>query len=269
MAKVNIVRWDATDLVPQLLSEADTAMINHIDVTGSSGVLTLGSGSATEIVLGNAGNSVFVSSSLEALADLTASAGAFVDVLLKVTGTIDVPGQQSFLVDGTAISTDQFTAPNIDILFNGSNADALHVHSLTAGDLSSSLITDGDFAHTFTTLSEISGTEVVYLDQGDNVIALADSDSILTSRRIVGIASGTTSEVYVSGNDVPVFTIYGDRFAGFTGLTPAAIYYLDTTPGQITTTPLAQGGRAIVKVGVACSDTELMWQPEFRVRGLA
>jgi len=269
MAKVNIIRWDDTNLLPELLSEADTAMVNHIDITGSVGTLTIGSGSATEIVLGHsAATYVFVSSSFSASADFTASAGADIYPLLHVTGAIDIPGQTSFSLDGTAVTTENFTAPNLDILFNGSNADSLHTHTASATDLTGSVLADVHFFHTFTTTAVISGSEVVYITSNPDTVDLADSDAVSTSR-IIGIATGSTATIYTSGSEVPVQTIYGDHHHDFTGLTPGAVYYLDTTPGQITTSPPVGSGRTVVQVGIATTSTSLLFQPAIRVRSLA
>lgn len=268
MAKVNIVRWDDTNLLPQLLSEADTAMINHIDVTGSSGNLTLGSGSATLVVLGSANNTVLVSASLSATADFTASAGALIRPILKVTGTVDLPGQTSFSLDGVAVTSENWTAASIDNLVNGSNADALHTHVASATDLSGSELKDVVDCHTFTTQAVISGTEVVYMTSDADTVALTDSDAVGTSR-LVGIASGSTAVIYTSGSALCVHTTYGEVIGAFTGLTPGAVYYLDTTPGQITTSPAPGGGRTITQVGIASTSTALIFQPDIVVRGLA
>lgn len=268
MAKVNIVRWDETNLLPQLLSEADTAMINHIDVTGSSGNLTIGSGSATEIILGNVGNTVLVSASLSATADFTASAGADIYPILHVTGAVDIPGQTSFSLDGVAVTSENWTAGNIDILVNGSNADGLHSHDISAGDLTGSVATDILVCYKFTTQTVISGTEVVYMTSDADTVDLTDSDAV-SSSRLIGIASGSAAVIATSGSNLCVYTVYGTVVPDFSGLTPGAVYYMDTTPGQITTTPATGGGRTVTQVGVASTDSALIFQPDIVVRGLA
>jgi hypothetical protein len=45
------------------------------------------------------------------------------------------------------------------------------------------------------------------------------------------------------------------------GLTPGTTYFLDTTPGGVTTTPPASAGNLIQKVGFAKSATALMFDP--------
>lgn len=307
MAKVNIVRWDDTNLLHKLLDEGDTAMVNHIDITGSAGFLTLGSGSATGVVLGHTGNSLIMSGTSLFKANarweddvlaifgtdsdanieydaatgklvISGSAAAPVHVFgailsastgLKVTGSADLPGQQSFRLDGVAVSSNNFTAANLSRLFNGSSVDDLHVHAVP--NLTGVLLVDPDFIHRFTVGGPagngITGSQVVYLSGVNNLVDLADADAVATSR-IIGIASGTTSVTYASSSNVNVFTVYGDRFAGFTDLTASFVYYLSTTPGAITKTPAVGAGRSIVQVGIGCSPTELLFQPDIIVRGV-
>ena len=311
MAKVNIIRWEDTNYLSKLLDTNDIAMVNHIDITGSSGDLTIGSGSTTNVILGNTGNTVILSGSSlfkanstheDNIADLFGTAGntrlvydsatgkllisgssaapvhVFGAILsassgAKITGSVDLPGQTSFLLDGVAVSTTNYTAANLSRLFNGSNVDDLHVHAMaiSSGNLTASLLIDPDLVHTYTVGgpagSAITGTQVVYLSGASNLIQLADADEVVTSR-IVGIASGTTSNTYASGSQVKVFTIYGDRFGTFTGLSAGNVYYLSSTPGAISTTPPVGAGRTIVQVGVASSPTELIFQPSLLVRGV-
>lgn len=257
MGKVNILRWDDTNFLPKLLDENDIAYVNAIDTTGSSGVLSLGSGSATHIVVGRIGTSVIISGSALIISDLTASAG------LKVTASVDLPGQQSFRLDGAAVTTNNFTAVNLSRLFNGSNVDDLHSHTVSV--LSSTLFLDPDIVHQITAATGLTGTQVVYMN--GNSADLADADNASTSR-IIGIVSGSNVVTYSSGTIAKIYTVYGDIFDGFSGLTAGSVYYLSTSAGAITTTPAAGFGRSIVQVGVAKSDNELIFQPNIIVRGV-
>lgn len=311
MAKVNIIRWDDTNYLSKLLDESDTAMVNHIDITGSAGFLTLGSGSATGVVLGMTGNSVILSGSSLFKANarweddvlaifgtdsdtsikydaatgkmiISGSAAAPIHIFgailsastgLKVTGSADLPGQTSFRLDGVAVSTTNFTAANLSRLFNGSNVDDLHVHAMaiSSASLTSSLLIDPDLVHTYRVGgpagNAVTGTQVVYLSGANNLVDLCDADAVVTSR-LIGIASGSTAVTYASGSELKVYTIYGDRFNGFVDLTASLVYYMSTTPGAITKTPAIGQGRSIVQVGIAASDTEFIFQPDFLVRGL-
>ena len=255
MAKVNIIRWDDVNYLPKILDETDTAMANFIDVTGSGENLYIGAVDASSILLGKTGGSLIVSGSSLFKGILTASIGA------KITGSVDLPGQQSFKLDGVAVTTDNFTALNLSRLFNGSNVDDLHLHSLTAS-LSGVLISDGDFVHTFTANTSLSGTQVVYLKNGPNVVEPASVQAVASSR-IIGIVSGSTSIAYNSGSqNVKVYTLFGDRFDGFVGLTASSVYYLDRVSGSINTTPpIGAGAKSVVQVGIAASNTELIFQP--------
>ena len=61
MAKFKIIRWDDSNFISKLLDSTETAMINNLDVSGSSGVMTIASGSATGLVLGVAGMPIILS----------------------------------------------------------------------------------------------------------------------------------------------------------------------------------------------------------------
>lgn len=252
MPKVTIIRWNDTDFVPQLLDASnDTATINNIDISGSSGDLKIGSIDATSIIIGKNGSLFFVSGSAIFNADLTASAG------LKVTASVDLPGQQAFKLDGISVSSNNFTATNLSRLFDGSNVDDLHSHAFGS---SSVLLTNPDIVHTFMVVeSGLTGSQVVYIS-GSNSVKLASANNITTSR-IVGVVSGSSAITYNSGSIVKVYTIYGDIFGGFSALNAGSTYYLSSTPGAISSTPPSGGGKTIFQIGIAKSSTELVFQP--------
>ena len=68
-------------------------------------------------------------------------------------GSLDVPSGINFGIAGTPITTANWTAPNVDTLLNGSNADALHTHSAVTGSqlvvtgLTTTGLADGDFGY--------------------------------------------------------------------------------------------------------------------------
>lgn len=82
-----------------------------------------------------------------------------------------------------------------------------------------------------------------------NTVELASATST-TKARVIGVASASAA----SGSSVPV--VSEGVLPGFTGLTPAARYYLDDTPGTISTTVPTGTGRTIVQVLYAKSATE-------------
>ncbi len=257
MAKVNIIRWDGANLLPKLLDVNDTGMINILDVTGSSGDLKIGPADASSVVLGKTGGALILSGAL------TSSVGG------KISGTIDLPGQQSFKLDGVAVSSNNFTAANLSILFNGSNADALHVHAggtqLTASLQLVNSINVNDFMVAGAAGAAVSGTQVVYLNQAS--IEPANAATVAASR-VIGIVSGSAAGVRVaSGSIARVLTTFGDICSNFAGLTPGAVYYLDlATTGSITTSPPTGNGSSIVEVGVAKSTTQLIFRPSLVAR---
>jgi len=55
-----------------------------------------------------------------------------VDLRTSVTA-LDVPSGTAFRIGGVALTTGNWTAPNVDTLLDGSNADALHTHAQTGG----------------------------------------------------------------------------------------------------------------------------------------
>lgn len=66
-----------------------------------------------------------------------------------------------------------------------------------------------------------------------------------------GITSGASGAV----------TFPGQKLTGLSGLTPGAVYYLDTTGGAITDTAPSSSGNLVQEVGVALSATELLFKP--------
>jgi hypothetical protein len=67
---------------------------------------------------------------------------------------------------------------------------------------------------------------------------------------LAAVTSGANATVYFEGT-----------ITGLTGLTPGARYYLATTPGGVTATPLAATGNVDQLVGVAISTTSISFEP--------
>ena len=68
---------------------------------------------------------------------------------------------------------------------------------------------------------------------------------------IAAFGSGASATVYFEGT-----------VTGLTGLTIGARYYLNTTAGTITTTPLSGSGNVHQYIGTALSATELTFEPD-------
>lgn len=61
-----------------------------------------------------------------------------------------------------------------------------------------------------------------------------------------------------AGNNVTVY--FEGRNTNLTGLTPGAMYYLSTTPGEITDTPPSNPGNIVQRVGKATETTSLNFE---------
>lgn len=72
---------------------------------------------------------------------------------------------------------------------------------------------------------------------------------------------GFVQSAYTSGQTAIVY-LPGNTITGLSGLTPGARYYLSTTPGTLTATPLTGTGNVDQLVGVADSATTLIFEPE-------
>lgn len=74
-------------------------------------------------------------------------------------------------------------------------------------------------------------------------------------------AQGFVLHAVTSGNPAAV-SLPGAINSAVSGLTPGAIYYLDASPGAITTTPLSGAGQLNQEVGVAADATHLIFLPK-------
>jgi hypothetical protein len=104
--------------------------------------------------------------------------------------------------------------------------------------------------------STIVAGKVVYITTTANEIAIADADLLSTSKSTVGVTvdninDGSTGYVQIAGRAVVSGTY-----------TPGTETYLSTTAGAATSTPPAIG-KAMVKLGIALSATEIDIDAEF------
>jgi hypothetical protein len=160
-------------------------------------------------------------------------------VILATTGTGNINLPSNFQIAGTGIGS-TVTAPNLDTLTNGGNADALHEHA------ASGVITR-------TAAENITAGAPVCLknDNGTSKVNLSDADGEEQERNSFGFApaainSGASGDVQISGEvSVPV--------ARWTTAAPAAAdvgkkVYLSTTEGQVTLTAPSASGATILRV---------------------
>lgn len=155
---------------------------------------------------------------------------------LKVLG---VPSL--FTVNGVAVGA-TVTAPNLDTLTDGSNADALHLHagSPEAQKVENSLAVD----------AAVAVADPVYFTSTGDRISPADA-GVDAEARVIGVAR--TAQAVV-GNPTEVVTA-GEAQGVLVGATPGAAYYLQAGGGLGTTVPAA--GNRVIQVGIAASATDL------------
>lgn len=158
-----------------------------------------------------------------ASADQLASSGSG----LAVTG---VPSL--FKIGGNAVSAN-VTQTNLDALTDSSTITALHRHANVQ----------------FTSINaydSFSDGQVAYYNIASSGMGLARADSAITST-VVGVAAGSVS----GGTSTGKFVTQG-AYAGFSGLTAGAAYFLSDTVfgGLILYSALASGSRAI-RIGFA------------------
>lgn len=73
-------------------------------------------------------------------------------------------------------------------------------------------------------------------------------------------ADGFVLDAVTSGQLATVY--FGRKITGLSGLTPGARYYLDTTPGGVTATPVSGAGKVDQFIGKAISTTEIAFEPD-------
>jgi hypothetical protein len=105
-------------------------------------------------------------------------------------------------------------------------------------------------AETYTAAATLGGHRAVALDETGEIIYASSSLSIP--------AIGVIRDAVTAGGEVTVYR--AGRVTGFTGLTPAATYYLAAT-GLLSLTPPTSG--VLQPLGVAASATELLVDPDY------
>lgn len=224
-------------------------------LTTSAGALTLTSAAAATwstaagaLSLNGAGgvNLQTAGSTRLAVADaaLTVQAG----VVLGATGSgnINLPnnGSARFQVEGSAVGA-TVTATNLNTLTNGSNADALHIHT---GIEASSVVIAG------TSGEALDAGEVVVFDDsaGNPRVFKADADGAGELKDAIGIvqntvgASGSAVDVQLAG-EISVADAEWDSVPAVTDVGKRA--YLSTTSGNLTLTAPTAAGTTAIRVG--------------------
>lgn len=150
-------------------------------------------------------------------------------------GTLDVPAGTSFKIGGIALGTANFTAANINTLLDGSNADALHTHSISSAT---------SVTITGLTTTGVAVGEAAYISADDTCLQ-ARANAEATSK-FAGVVSAAGSLV-VSGK------VTAAKFEA--GLSPAPvagdlIFLSETTAGLFTNDASSLGsGDRVVECG--------------------
>lgn len=184
--------------------------------------MTFRTNTTDRVVFSHAGNSVTVQANTT-----LATTG---------TGNINLPNNASskFKIEGTSVGA-TVTAPNLDTLTNGSNADALHTHA-TVSAADATLVTIGNVG-----TGGVTAGDVVKLSASDTVQkADADDGESVT----IGIVLDTAS---AGANPVRVVT--AGKVTGLSGLTAASRYFLSQTAGALTTTAPTAVGTLARRIG--------------------
>lgn len=147
-----------------------------------------------------------------------------------------------FTIAGTAVGA-TVTAPNLDTLTDGANADALHVHSVGAATEAPKV------SNALPVAEAVAAGDPVYFSTTNDRVG--KGDTVDSKAKIVGVAA--TGQVTV-GNTAPIITS-GVASGVLSGATSGDPYYLATGGGLSTSTPGA--GKRVIQVGVAKNATDL------------
>jgi hypothetical protein len=147
-----------------------------------------------------------------------------------------------FNIDGTATGA-TVTAPNLDTLTDGSNADLLHVHELDANNAKRVM-------NELVANEAIAVADPVSWSTTASKVAKSTATSVATSK-VIGVALTAAAEADASLNVVH----HGIAEGVLSGATPGAAYYLQAAGGIGTAVP--EGNVRVIQVGVALSATDL------------
>lgn len=175
---------------------------------------------------------------------LTTTAG-LVDLRTSTTA-LDVPSGTAFRIGGVALTTANFTAPNIDTLLNGSNADALHTHAIgTAGQVVvSGIDTSGTSQYYATYISANNVASSTDVSSGSGSFMTASFAGVCEAAPAVGGALVTNGKVEVQF-EAALTIAAGD---------PALLSW--STAGKFTNDASgAPGGTYITRVGTVLDTT--------------
>jgi filamentous hemagglutinin len=195
---------------------------------GSDTIFVLGTNDTTsEFQVQNNGNTTYLSVRGDGLVNVS-------------DGTLDVPAGTSFLINGTALTTANFTAANMDTLLDGSNADTLHTHAGVDADQIVSQNWDTN------TNSVAAGDVAAYTTTADRADQ-ADATAASGAQTCIGISSlqhASAGTIVRSGRYATA------RFAASLSLANGARCFVSKTAGALTDDVSGYGtGDKVIPVG--------------------
>lgn len=224
-----------------------TVDANGIDTLGNidlNGTLSF-DGVAASIIDTSGNNNLSITvgtGTLSATADL-------VDLRTNVK-LLDIPAGSAALatglsIGGTKITTANFTAPNVDILLNGSNADALHTHAaVDAGQVVVSGLT-----------LTVSTQYYCYYVSGNNAATYTDASA--TGTFLTATFAGVHDTASADGTLVNAGKVEVQLVAGLVGPNPPApaagrpVFLSPASVGRLTTgIPTSGSNEYMTRVGI-------------------
>lgn len=255
-----------TDGIPVEATQADDITFNTFSVSGGAQVLSvtgLQLGDTSIIQLGN----IEFQDPSTATINFTSGDGVIDDLMLvDRSNVMDVGSDILFPeVADTAGEVDAFRLPAVTGVPSATptNNDAgLLIYSKSTSSIYAWTGSEWDNLNTvqdanrvknpYTAGEAIAIANSLYISAADTV-SLASATST-TKAKLVGFSAASAA----SGAVVDV--VSEGVLPGFTGLTPAARYYLDDVPGAISTTVPTGTGKTIVMAGYAKNATNLHLQ---------
>ena len=214
-----------------ITSAVGDLIVDNTLVTGST-ILQLGTDtSATTVEVKNNTGGILFSVNGAGLVDAS-------------DGTLDVPAGTSFLINGTALTTANWTGANVDTLLDGSNADSLHVHAQASAD---EVVIDG------MTTTGLAVGDAGYIS-GADTLTKTDADAEASSV-FCGFNEGTVGSMTVAGRvEAAKFTTVGGSPSN------GAPVYLSTgtaegsAAGKLTATAPTADGDFVAEVGLCLNN---------------
>jgi hypothetical protein len=224
---------------------------------GVAGTLSIGPTTALDIRIGNSNGATMIvngaSISLQynsanqfVLGNGTLTVQAGTALGCTGTGYIDLPNNSAgssvfFRIGGMAVTSANITAANFDKLFNGSNADALHTHSISQVGITA---TAGE------AISQ--GAPVTMANSAGNPRAYMGEADVTVKMNVMGFAAAAIG----NGNpgtiaNVGELAIPDARWDAVPAVTDVGkLVYLSETNGKVTMTAPSTSGSIVIKVGV-------------------